>query len=123
MALGAKTGSGASDQDSLAARLREGREYVGLSQEDVATALSLQCQTVFEIEAGARRVSLTELKRLANLYGQTVDELLGKAIMECTDKDVPNFLARAAHGLDDHDRAEVARFAKFLKNHNYRHQD
>ncbi len=107
------------DKDALRAqvaeRLRHAREYVGLSQEDVATALGLSRPAVTNIESGIRKVEATELNILSRLYRKTMEYLLtGK-------EPAPNgpeqlvFLARAIKGLSERDLDEVARFAEFLK--------
>lgn len=98
----------------LGRRLREAREYVGLSQEEVAFALSISRPAVSNIEAGVRKVEAFELNKLSELYGRTVDYLLtGSAPSDDTRV---AFLARATKGLSDGDLDELARFAAFLKN-------
>lgn len=102
------------DRVQLGRRLREAREYVGLSQEEVAFALSISRPAVGNIEAGARKVEAFELSKLSELYGRTVDFLLtGNAPAEDTRV---AFLARATKGLSESDLDELARFAAFLKN-------
>lgn len=98
----------------LGRRLREAREYVGLSQEEVAFALSVSRPAVGHIESGTRKVEAFELNKLSELYGRTVDYLL-------TGNAPPGdtriaFLARATMGMSDSDMDELARFAAFLKN-------
>jgi len=99
----------------IAERLRQAREYVGLSQDDVAAALGISRPAVTHIESGTRKVEATELNVLANLYRKSLDFLLtGRE----TVTDAPEqlaFLARAIKGLSDRDLDEVARFAEFLK--------
>ncbi len=98
----------------LGRRLRDAREYVGLSQEEVAFALSISRPAVSNIEAGARKVEAFELNKLSELYGRTVDYLLtGNAPSDDTRV---AFLARTTKGLSDSDLDELARFAAFLKN-------
>lgn len=100
---------------AMAQRLREGREYVGLSQEDVAQALGLSRPAVTNIETGNRRVEAVELDRLATLFRQSVTYLLtGEDAVGAVPSQV-QFLARATKGLSQKDMEEVARFASFLK--------
>ena len=61
------------DETVLAARLREAREYLGLSQEEVARHLDLSRASISAIEAGKRRVQSLELRDLARLYRTTVE--------------------------------------------------
>ncbi|MBF3409314.1 helix-turn-helix transcriptional regulator [Burkholderia pseudomallei] len=97
----------------LAQRLREAREYVGLSQEDVATALGISRPAVTNIEAGTRKVEAVELDKLSQLYGQTVQYLLtGES---ATSDSRLAFLARATDGLSEQDLEELGRFAEFLR--------
>lgn len=98
----------------LGRRLREAREYVGLSQEDVAFSLSVSRPAVGHIESGSRKVEAFELSKLSELYGRTVDYLLtGSAPADDTRV---AFLARATKGMSERDMDELARFAAFLKN-------
>ena len=100
---------------AMALRLRESREYVGLSQEDVAQALGVSRPTITNIETGNRRVEAVELGKLATLYRQSVTFLLsGEEAVGAVPAQV-QFLARAVKGLSPKDMEEVARFASFLK--------
>jgi transcriptional regulator with XRE-family HTH domain len=100
------------DRKRLAARLREAREAAGLSQEDVAQTLGLPRPAISQIENGHRRVEALELARLAKLYGRPLsafayDEPAGAKRIEA--------LNRTAAALSEKDRAEVLRFAEFLR--------
>lgn len=100
----------------LGERLRESREYLGLSQEAVAEALGIPRPSVSAIETGKRKVSSVELTRLARLYRRPYEFLLGE--QETDDDavdDTSKELYRAASELSDTDREQVLRFAQFLK--------
>jgi DNA-binding XRE family transcriptional regulator len=97
----------------VAARLREAREYLGLSQDDVAAALQLSRPAVTNIESGTRKVDALELEQLADLYGRSVQYFLGAEDALPASKIA--FAARTLKGLSDSDLAEVARFAEFLR--------
>jgi len=56
--------------EELGRRLREARERVGLTQEEVARQLGIPRTAVALFEAGKRKVSGLELARLAFLYGR-----------------------------------------------------
>lgn len=100
----------------IAERLRQGREYVGLSQDEVSTALGISRPAVTNIELGQRKVEATEIVTLARLYRCTVEYLLtGKDSASGAPEQLA-FLARAVKGLSDRDIDEVGRFAEFLKN-------
>lgn len=98
----------------LARRLKEARDYVGLSQEEVASVLGISRPAVGNIEAGIRKVEAIELDKLSALYGQTVSFLLTGELK--SDEKRVAFLARATQGLSEKDMDELARFATFLRN-------
>jgi transcriptional regulator with XRE-family HTH domain len=97
----------------LARRLREAREYVGLSQDEVAAALGLSRPAITNIESGTRKVEAIELERLSGLYGRSVESLLSGETSSVGERVA--FLARATQGLSDKDLDELARFAAFLR--------
>src|SRR4051812_6244078 len=99
------------EQLALAARLKESREYIGLLQEDVASALGIPRTSVHALEAGKRRVTGLELRRLARLYRRPVGWLLGEEDVDLSDAEP---LFRAAAALSESDREQVLRFAEFL---------
>ena len=103
-------------RQELAERLRGAREYLGLSQDEVATAMRLPRPSVTLIESGGRKLEATELDRLARLYHVSVDYLLSGRESDDAEPRQFSFLARAVKGLSESDVQEVARFAEFLKN-------
>jgi transcriptional regulator with XRE-family HTH domain len=94
----------------IAARLREGRTALGLTQEDVAGVVGIPRSGVAEMEAGRRGVSGLELRRLARLYRRSVAWLVGE------DDDIPvdPILAEQVARLTPQDRDQVLTFARFL---------
>lgn len=99
---------------ALAQRLRQAREYVGLSQDEVADALNLSRPAVTNMESGQRKVEATELQTMSTLYGRTVNYFLNGT--EIAAESQVAFLARAVHGLTKSDVEELSRFATFLRN-------
>jgi transcriptional regulator with XRE-family HTH domain len=97
----------------LGRRLREAREYLGLSQEQVADHLGIPRPSVSTIEAGKRRISFLELKRLADLYRRPLSYFSGEEIPEVDE--TTDALFRAAKELSATDREQVLRFAQFLR--------
>ena len=100
----------------LGERLREAREYLGLSQEEVAQALKVPRPSVSAMEAGKRKVSSVELGQLSKLYRRPYEYFLGE---QKPDKDgaldeTGKALYRATRELSDEDREQVLRFAEFL---------
>tara|TARA_R110001592_G_scaffold198738_5_gene447092 strand:- start:1347 stop:1574 length:228 start_codon:yes stop_codon:yes gene_type:complete len=67
------------------------------------------------MEAGLRKVEVFELKKLAELYGRSLNFFTGEtADTHPVDKEVAH-LARQVSELAPEDRSELARFAEFLK--------
>jgi transcriptional regulator with XRE-family HTH domain len=103
------------ERQRLGERLRRAREYLGLLQDDVARHLGLPRTALTNIESGQRRVDAIELKKLAELYRQSVSHFTGE------DEDAAGFapdvahLARAAAKLSAKDREELSRFADYLR--------
>ena len=97
----------------LAERLREAREYLGLSQEEVAQNVRLPRPAVSQIENGNRKVDAIELAKLAKLYQRPVSFFTGEEpVGEAPQIEL---LKRAAAELSEKDQNEVLRFADFLR--------
>ena len=98
---------------SLGSKLREAREYIGLSQEEVAAQLAVTRTAVTQIENGKRKVEALELARLARMYQRPISYF--------TDENPPaerpriEQLNRATAELSEKDQDEVLRFAEFLR--------
>lgn len=89
------------------------REYLKLSQDEVARHLGIPRTALTNIESGQRRVDAMELKRLADLYRRPVSHFTGEEEVTALPADVTH-LARAAAKLSVKDREELSRFAEFL---------
>lgn len=97
----------------LATRLREARQFLGFSQEEVGEYLGIARSAVSNIENGQRQITAIELSRLAKLYQRPVGAFTGDFPQHADDADV-NLLARQASELSESDRKELVRFAEFL---------
>lgn len=102
----------AEHQEKLAERLREAREYLGLSQEFVAQQTGISRVAISAIENGKRKVEALELTALAALYKYPVTYFLEGALEESASV---RAIARAATSLTDKDREQVLHFAQFLR--------
>lgn len=100
----------------LGQRLREAREYIGLSQDDVASVLGVSRPAVTNIESGARKVEALELSKLASIYGTTVEYLLTGQKTVAVEEEKLAFLARATQGLSQSDLEQLLRFTDYLRN-------
>lgn len=103
------------DRQGLGAKLREAREYLRLSQDEVARALDLPRSAVSLMETGQRKVEAIELKRLADIYQRPIAFFTGEAGEPSPMPETVRHLARAAAKLTDRDREELLQFAQFLQ--------
>lgn len=103
------------DRQKLGARLREAREYLGLSQDEVAKYLEIPRTALSHIESGQRRIDALELKKAAHLYKRPVAYFTGETQAEASLPDEVAHLTRAAADLSERDRRELSRFADYLK--------
>jgi len=65
--------------DSIDNRLRDAREWAGLSQQEAADGLGIARELISYWEHDRRVPSLAQLVRLAATYGTTIDYLTGRA--------------------------------------------
>lgn len=101
-------------KNSLSNRLRTARELAGLSQGQVAKMLGLHRPSVSEIEAGRRKVSAEELKKLAELYRVDLTWLTGSAAAE-TEDDRVQLAAREFSKLQPQDLDRVMNLLRALR--------
>lgn len=100
---------------ALGERLREAREYLGLSQQEVADLLKLSRPAVTQMEAGNRKVSTLELRELGRLYRRSYDWLVGaEEPADAGDDELTKALYRTTRELSTRDRAQLLQFAQFL---------
>jgi transcriptional regulator with XRE-family HTH domain len=92
--------------DIFRERLKAARELRGLSQSQLATNAELPPSSVSHFEAGARKPSFENLKRLAGALDVTTDYLLGRADTPNADGTVGR-LHRDIHNLS-HDDMKLA---------------
>lgn len=113
------------DRRRIGQRFKEMREYLGLSQDEVAKALKMPRPAVSLIESGERKVDALELKKFAGLYEQPIDYFVSEKADTAETAKVPTHLqraprdvaqlARTATKLSPEDRSELVRFAEFLR--------
>jgi transcriptional regulator with XRE-family HTH domain len=100
------------DRTKIATRLKEARDYLGLAQQEVATALGVPRSAISMMESGQRGVDTVELKALARLYQRPVGYLTGEEEPKFS-SDV-EMLAKQVAQLSEEDRNELMRFSEFL---------
>lgn len=103
------------DQKRLGNRLKEAREYLELSQDEVARILNVPRSAISLIEAGQRRVDAIELKKLSEIYQRSIGHFSGEEGIATPIPKTVEHLARTAAKLSDRDREELLRFAEFLQ--------
>src|SRR5947207_511673 len=102
------------DRNLLASRLKEMRDYLSLSQEEVAQMLQIPRSAISLIENGERKVDALELKKFAEIYQCPLDYFTGSPDEIGPPTREIAFLAKAAAKLTPKDREELLRFAQFL---------
>lgn len=103
------------DRRALGERLREAREYIGFSQDQVATYLGVSRSALSLIETGQRKVDALELRKLAGLYKRPAGYFTGEDAEEVAFGMDVKHLARKVSELSPDDREELGRFADFLR--------
>lgn len=103
-----------SEHAVIAARLREARETLGLTQTDVADKIGMCRTSLVDLEWGRRNVTGLELRRVSRLYRVPVAWLLG----EEDDPPLDAALVAAIAHLPEADQEAVVRFARFLAHQN-----
>lgn len=102
------------EREALATKLKTAREYVGLSQEEVAAMLKIPRSAVSLMEKGERKVDALELKSLAHIYQRNVHYFTGTEELAGLPEEVAH-LARTASKLKPKDLEELTLFAQFLQ--------
>jgi transcriptional regulator with XRE-family HTH domain len=103
------------DRKTLGERLRDAREYLGFSQEDISTYLGIPRSALSLMETGQRKVDAFELKKLAELYKRPLEYFTGHdAVASLFASDIKH-LARKVSDLSQDDLEELSRFADFLR--------
>jgi Zn-dependent peptidase ImmA (M78 family)/DNA-binding XRE family transcriptional regulator len=98
------------DPKALARRLKQARDELGLTQQQVADWLGVRRPAVAEIEAGTRAVKSDELVRLAALYGRSLAWLVEGEVGP--EEQIAAALFRTADRADPTLKREAARLAK-----------
>lgn len=88
-------------------RLATAREYLGLSQENVAKIMHITIEEV-RVYEGRHFINPTELKPFLKLYGITKEDLYNN------DKDIIKNI-KGFNKLSEHDKKEVIGLFKLLK--------
>ena len=99
------------------ARLKEARELRQISQTDLAEKAGLPPTSISHFEAGSRKPSFDNLRRLADRLDVTADYLLGR-VDEPTAQAGADRLHRHAQNLSAEDMELAENFMKMLESRN-----
>lgn len=95
-------------------KLRAAREFLGLTQEQVASTLDMTRNMIVNIENNKRAIKSDELYKFSKLYGISMEEI------ESDDKEinmnVPMF-ARSFASLSEKDQQEILNLIRFKDNY------
>lgn len=93
-------------------RIKEQREYLDLTQTELADTTAIPRSAISQIELGNRKVTTDEVYQLSVALHCSLDYLVSGKESEIPEEVM--HLARAAGKLTDEDRAELLKFADFL---------
>ncbi len=96
----------------IGTKLREARDYLELTQQEVAESLGLARSAISLIELGQRRVDTLELKQLAALYRRPISFFAGEETSAQPEE--IRVLLRKAEAMSKEDRQEILEFADWL---------
>ena len=99
------------DYKKIGEKLRKAREYLSLTQAQVANILNVGRDAIIRIENGTRKIDAEELSRFSQLYKISVDELINTEQHIYTE----SAFARGFEKLSDKDQKEILNLIK-LKN-------
>jgi len=102
-----------SDQDVFPERLKSARDMRKLTQAELGTKANLPSTSIAHFEAGSRKPSFFNLRKLAETLEVTTDYLLGR-VSEPSMAEAGDVLYRDIGKLSDHNRQIAKNFLKML---------
>ena len=109
----------AKEPDVFGERLRAARDLRGMNQGELARKTGLPASSIAHFEAGGRKPSFENLRRLATHLNVTTDYLLGR-VAEPEQAAAADPLYRHVSQISDADRDIAAEFLEMLANRNKR---
>lgn len=101
-------------KEMIIKRLKDAREYLGISQEEAAKALKISRSAISLIETGDRKIDSLELMGLSKLYQRPIAYFTEDDYSVDLDPEAAVF-ARKLSAMSDKDKKEIMRFAEFLE--------
>lgn len=96
-------------------KLKFYRNVAKLTQKEVASYLKVAESTYSLYENEKRKIGFEELLKLGELYGVTVDEILGNKKSAPPEGDADNPIIQIYKDLNDHGRSELERYGNYLR--------
>lgn len=99
---------------SCGKKLKAVREFLGLTQDQVASTLNLTRNIIVNIENDKRSIKADELYNFSKLYGITMEEIVSdekEIIMS------DQMFARGFDSLSEKDKQEIINLIKFKNNY------
>jgi transcriptional regulator with XRE-family HTH domain len=109
------SGGNEADQRRMGQRLKESREYLGLSQQLVAARTGIPRTAMSDIERGLRKVDSFELNKLAYLYRKPVEYFIDSDPAADPSMHTVQYLTRAAAGMTGEDQRKLVDYARLLE--------
>lgn len=91
------------DYKKIGLKLKKSREYLELTQEQVANILNVGRDAILRIEKGSRKITADELNNFSRLYKISIDELLDNTQRTSNEQ----VYARGFSKLCAHDQKEI----------------
>ena len=92
-------------------KLRKDREYLNLTQEQVANIMNLGRDAIIRIESGKRKIDIEEIEKFSRLYKISIDDIINSNSCVYTE----TAFARGFDRLSEKDIKEIINLIK-LKN-------
>lgn len=108
------------DYKKIGERLRKLRNYLGLTQEQVASILNLGRDAIIRIEKGERKIDLQELINFTKLYNISLDELTAEKHITF-DNEVA--FARGFNELSPKDKKEIIKLIEYKNLLKFKHKE
>lgn len=100
-------------REKIGMRLRQAREYLGLSQEEASEVSKISRSAISLIETGKRKLDSVELMQLAKLYQRPMAYFTDDDFSVELDPEAAVF-ARSFSDLSKSDKQQLAQFAEYL---------
>lgn len=98
---------------AIGKKIKEAREGVGLSQRDLANELGYSSTTAISlIEAGERKVAVSDLQRIADILKRDIKYFLGEREVKAD----LSYALRSDPNLNEDDKKAIELFIDFAKN-------